>query len=465
MKSIFKIIISLFLFVNFAYCKTYSSFSISASYTPYKIPLNTEGKIISSKDERFFYFVLGDKFFPIESSYPHDTYSTYEDCSPSYSRYSSLDGKVVVSFYLDSSSIIKSYKVYPTFTDYNCKDQFVKTPAIKVHTSYRSTSGYYSCSSNTYNSTFDPNTRTCQICEKGDKLNSEGMCYTDCTKYDFKNGVIKIGFSDGTCADCSTSKNYNDLYKCLCSFSGSSFSNSGAFVGDNKGSNYANCDNGTQIRIPDNVFDDKPTEPTNPNNPTKPTNPDKPANPDKPIKPGGGSSGGDITDPKPVPGGSGSVTTDPGDKPDGSDPKPDDKPKDPDNNNNPGGGSPSADDILGKPVDYSGTLKEYSDKLEEINNKFSEGIKTVSDSLQSFKENYLSLIDVLGGGVNSINKKTVVTSCPKTLDLKISNVPNINFDVCKLMVDVKPLTYAIFFLLFSYMFLSVIYRFILLFFI
>ncbi|MDL2346935.1 hypothetical protein [Campylobacter hyointestinalis] len=257
------------------------------------------------------------------------------------------------------------------------------------------TNRYYTCPDG---GTFDPDTKTCKICNEGDELNSSGMCYTDCTKYDFKNGVIKIGFSDGTCADCSTSKNYNDLYKCLCSFSGSSFSNSGAFVGDNKGSNYANCDNGTQIRTPDNVFDDKPTEPKNPDKPTEP------ANPDKPINPGSGSSGGDITDPKPVPGGSGSVTTDPGDKPDGSDPKPDDKPKDPDNNN-PGGGSPSADDILGKPVDYSGTLKEYSDKLEEINNKFSEGIKTVSDSLQSFKENYLSLIDVLGGGVNSINKK------------------------------------------------------------
>lgn len=454
MKSIFKIIIFPFLFVNFAYCATYSSVGSEASYTPYVIPLGTEGK------KEGVYFVLGDKFFPLESSYPHDTYSTYKDCSPYYSRYSSLDGKVVVSFYLGSSSVIKKYKVDPTFTDYNCKGQSVKTPAIKVHTSYHSTSGYYSCPNG---GTFDPNTRTCKTCKKGDKLNSEGMCYTDCTKYDFKNGVIKIGFSDGSCADCSTSKNYNDLYKCLCNFSGSSFS-SGAFVGDNKGSIYANCDNATQIKTPDNIFDDKPTESTNPDKPTNPNNPTEPTNPDKPINPGSGSSGGDITDPKPVPGGSGSVTTDPGDKPDGSDPKPDDKPKDPDNNN-PGGGSPSADDILGKPVDYSGTLKEYSDKLEEINNKFSEGIKTVSDSLQSFKENYLSLIDVLGGGVNSINKKTVVTSCPKTLDLKISNVPNINFDVCKLMVDVKPLTYAIFFLLFSYMFLSVIYRFILLFFI
>ncbi|CAM2933045.1 3-oxoacyl-[acyl-carrier-protein] synthase 3 [Campylobacter hyointestinalis] len=453
MKSIFKIIIFPFLFVNFAYCETYLPVGSEPSYTGYEIPLNTEGEIISGK--KGVYFVLGDKFFPLESSYPHDTYSTYKDCSSFYSRYSSLDSKVVVSFYLGSSSVIKKYKVDPTFTDYNCKGQSVKTPAIKVHTSYHSTSGYYSCPNG---GTFDPDTKTCKICNEGDELNSSGMCYTDCTKYDFKNGVIKIGFSDGTCADCSTSKNYNDLYKCLCSFSGSSFSNSGAFVGDNKGSNYANCDNGTQIRTPDNVFDDKPTEPKNPDKPTEP------ANPDKPINPGSGSSGGDITDPKPVPGGSGSVTTDPGDKPDGSDPKPDDKPKDPDNNN-PGGGSPSADDILGKPVDYSGTLKEYSDKLEEINNKFSEGIKTVSDSLQSFKENYLSLIDVLGGGVNSINKKTVVTSCPKTLDLKISNVPNINFDVCKLMVDVKPLTYAIFFLLFSYMFLSVIYRFILLFFI
>ncbi|RAZ27233.1 hypothetical protein CHLT_08725 [Campylobacter hyointestinalis subsp. lawsonii] len=331
------------------------------------------------------------------------------------------------------------------------------TPAIRVQERYYASRGYYSCPNG---GTFDPNTRTCKTCNKGDKLNSEGMCYTDCTKYDFKNGVIKIGFSDGSCADCSTSKNYNDLYKCLCNFSGSSFS-SGAFVGDNKGSIYSNCDNATQIKTPDNIFDDKPTESTNPNNPTKPTNPDKP------INPGSGSSGGDITDPKPVPGGS--ATTDPGNKPDSSDPKPDDKPKNPDNNNNLGGGSSSAGDSElegdSEPVDYSEDLEKYSDELEEINKKFSKGVKNVTDSLKSFKENYLSLINVLGGGVKSINKKTVVTSCPKTLDLKISNVPNINFDVCKLMVDVKPLTYAIFFLLFSYMFLSVIYRFILLFFI
>lgn len=454
MKSIFKIIIFLFLFVNFAYCKTYSPIgSTSPSTESYIIPDKTEGKYYRG------YFVLGDKYFDVNSIYPHKVDYVYKTCEPKFSEYLSLNGKaIVVGHYVSNpnTSEIAYYKVTPETTNYNCDDIYVgNQEAIRVAKHFMITNRYYTCPDG---GTFDPDTKTCKICNEGDELNSSGMCYTDCTKYDFKNGVIKIGFSDGTCADCSTSKNYNDLYKCLCSFSGSSFSNSGAFVGDNKGSNYANCDNGTQIRTPDNVFDDKPTEPKNPDKPTEP------ANPDKPINPGSGSSGGDITDPKPVPGGSGSVTTDPGDKPDGSDPKPDDKPKDPDNNN-PGGGSPSADDILGKPVDYSGTLKEYSDKLEEINNKFSEGIKTVSDSLQSFKENYLSLIDVLGGGVNSINKKTVVTSCPKTLDLKISNVPNINFDVCKLMVDVKPLTYAIFFLLFSYMFLSVIYRFILLFFI
>lgn len=422
MKSIFKIIIFLFLFVNFAYCAIYLPISSKSSYTSFQIPLNTEGKIISSNNGK--YFVVGDKFFPIDSLYPHDSFSFFRECESFYSRYSSLAGKIIVEGYLNSASTITEYIVTPSSSQFDCNDRYNETSGINVHSLYYKTYGYYSCPNG---GTFDINTNTCQTCNEGDKLNSYGMCYTDCTKYDFKNGVIKIGFSDGSCADCSTSKNYNDLYKCLCNFSGSSFSNSGAFVGDNKGSNYANCDNGIQIKTPDNVFDDKPTEPTNP---------------DKPINPGSGSSGGDITDPKPVPGGSGSVTTDPG-KPDGSDPKPDDKPKDPDNNN-PGGGSPSADDILGKSVDYSGTLKEYSDKLEEINNKFSEGIKTVSDSLQSFKENYLSLIDVLGGGVNSINKKTVVTSCPKTLDLKISNVPNINFDVCKLMVDVKPLTYAIF---------------------
>lgn len=430
MKSIFKIIISPFLFVNFAYCATYLPVSSEPSYTSFEIPLNTEGKIISGK--KGVYFVVGDKFFPVESSYPHDRYSTYRECDSSYSSLSSLNGKAFVIDHINSSSIITSYIITPKSTDYNCKGQYVKTPAIGVHNSYYLAYRYYSCPNG---GTFDINTNTCQTCNEGDKLNSYGMCYTDCTKYDFKNGVIKIGFSDGSCADCSTSKNYNDLYKCLCSFSGSSFSNSGAFVGDNKGSNYANCDNGTQIKTPDNIFNDKPTEPKNPDKPTEPTNPDKPTNP------GSGSSGGDITDPKPVPGDSGSVTTDPGDKPDGSDPKPDDKPKNPDNNNTLVV-SPSFGDS--EPVDYSGTLKEYSYKLEEINNKFSEGIKTVSDSLQSFKENYLSLIDVLGGGVNSINKKTVVTSCPKTLDLKISNVPNINFDVCKLMVDVKPLTYAIF---------------------
>ncbi|ANE34691.1 putative membrane protein [Campylobacter hyointestinalis subsp. lawsonii CCUG 27631] len=451
MKSIFKIIIFSFLFVNFAYCATYSSFSMSAPVTFFKIPINTEGEIISSKDGTFTYFVVDDKFFPVESVYPHVSSFTYKVCHPDYSYYLALDGKVFVANNFESSNEIVRYKIEHTISSYDCADRLVDTPAIRVNVSYLRSYKYYSCSTNTYNSTFDPNTRTCKICNKGDKLNSDGMCYTDCTKYDFKNGVIKIGFSDGSCADCSTSKNYNDLYKCLCNFSGSSFS-SGAFVGDNKGSIYANCDNATQIQTPDNIFDDKPTESTNPN---------------KPTNPGSGSSGGDITDPKPVPGGSGSITTDPGNKPDGSDPKPDDKPKD--SNNNPGGGSSSAGDSElegdSETVDYSEDLEKYSDELEEINKKFSKGVKNVTDSLKSFKENYLSLINVLGGGVNSINKKTVVTSCPKTLDLKISNVPNINFDVCKLMVDVKPLTYAIFFLLFSYMFLSVIYRFILLFFI
>ncbi|RAZ61570.1 hypothetical protein, partial [Campylobacter hyointestinalis] len=162
MKSIFKIIIFSFLFVNFAYCETYLPVGSEPSYTGYEIPLNTEGEIISGK--KGVYFVLGDKFFPLESSYPHDTYSTYKDCSPYYSRYSSLDGKAVVSFYLGSSSVIKKYKVDPTFTDYNCKGQSVKTPAIKVHTSYHSTSGYYSCPNG---GTFDPNTRTCKTCKKG----------------------------------------------------------------------------------------------------------------------------------------------------------------------------------------------------------------------------------------------------------------------------------------------------------
>ncbi|MFW5614760.1 MAG: hypothetical protein ACOCM3_08910, partial [Campylobacter hyointestinalis] len=90
MKSIFKIIIFPFLFVNFAYCETYLPVGLEASFTPYEIPLETEGK------KEGVYFVVGDKFFPLESSYPHDTYSTYKDCSSFYSRYSSLNGKAVV---------------------------------------------------------------------------------------------------------------------------------------------------------------------------------------------------------------------------------------------------------------------------------------------------------------------------------------------------------------------------------
>lgn len=251
MKSIFKIIIFLFLFVNFAYCAIYLPISSKSSYTSFQIPLNTEGKIISSNNGK--YFVVGDKFFPIESSYPHSRYSTYKECESEYSSLSSLNGKSVVEYYIQSATIIRNYNIESKFTDYNCKGQYVKTPAIGVSTFYYAAYGYYSFPNG---GTFDINTNTCQTCNEGDKLNSDGMCYTDCTKYDFKNGVIKIGFSDGSCADCSTSKNYNDLYKCLCNFSGSSFSNSGAFVGDNKGSNYANCDNGTQIKTPDNVFDD-----------------------------------------------------------------------------------------------------------------------------------------------------------------------------------------------------------------
>ncbi|CUU71439.1 Uncharacterised protein [Campylobacter hyointestinalis subsp. hyointestinalis] len=433
MKSIFKIIIFSFLFVNFAYCATYLPVGSEASFTFYEIPLKTEGK------KEGVYFVLGDKFFPLESSYPHDTYSTYEDCSPSYSRYSSLDGKAVVSFYLGSFSIINNYEVDPTIVDYNCKDQFVKTPAIKVHTSYHSTSGYYSCPNG---GTFDPNTRTCKTCNKGDKLNSDGMCYTDCTKYDFKNGVIKIGFSDGSCADCSTSKNYNDLYKCLCNFSGSSFSNSGAFVGDNKGSIYANCDNATQIKTPDNIFDDKPTEPTNP---------------DKPTNPGSGSSGSDITDPKPipggsditdpkpVPGGSGSVTTDPGNKPDSSDPKPDDKPKD--SNNNPGGSSPSAGDSELE-YDTSGiesVIDDFGKTSDKVVDLFNGAVYNWSSVYSTFESSVGGSIDKIKNNTFKPLKSSNSKSCPKIINMGSSSV---EIDICKNISPASGIVYTFTFITF-----------------
>lgn len=434
MKSIFKIIIFPFLFVNFAYCAIYLPISSKSSYTSFQIPLNTEGKIISSNNGK--YFVVGDKFFPIDSLYPHDSFSFFRECESSYSLYSSLAGKIIVEGYLNSASTINEYIVTPGSSQFDCNDRYNKTSGINVHSLYYKTYGYYSCPNG---GTFDINTNTCQTCNEGDKLNSYGMCYTDCTKYDFKNGVIKIGFSDGSCADCSTSKNYNDLYKCLCNFSGSSFSNSGAFVGDNKGSNYANCDNGIQIKTPDNVFDDKPTEPTNPDKPTEP------ANPDKPINSGSGSSGGDITDPKPVPGGSGSVTTDPG-KPDGSDPKPDDKPKDPDNNN-PGGGSPSADDITLK-YDTRG-IQSVIDGFGITGGQVVDLFNGVVDSWSSVYGTFESSVD---GAIDKIKNNTFKPlkspnskSCPKIINMGSSSV---EIDICKSISPASGIVYTVTFITF-----------------
>ncbi|WP_104123033.1 hypothetical protein [Campylobacter hyointestinalis] len=426
MKSIFKIIIFPFLFVNFAYCATYLPISSEPSYTSFEIPLNTEGKIISGK--KGVYFVVGDKFFPVESSYPHDSYSTYRECDSSYSRLSSLNGKAFVNGHINSSSIITSYIITPKSTDYNCKGQYVKTPAIGVHNSYYQAYRYYSCPNG---GTFYINTNTCQTCNEGDKLNSYGMCYTDCTKYDFKNGVIKIGFSDGSCADCSTSKNYNDLYKCLCSFSGSSFSNSGAFVGDNKGSNYANCDNGTQIKTPDNIFNDKPTEPTNP---------------DKPTNPGSGSSGGDITDPKPVPGDSGSVTTDPGDKPDGSDPKPDDKPKNPDNNNTRGripsaGGSELKYDTSG----IESVIDGFGITGGEVVDLFNGAVDSWSSVYGNFEDSVNGAVDKIKNNTFKHLKSSNSKSCPKIINMGSSSV---EIDICKNISPASGIVYTFTFITF-----------------
>ncbi|EAJ1232372.1 hypothetical protein YY92_05590 [Campylobacter fetus] len=291
-------------------------------------------------------------------------------------------------------------------------------------------------------------------CNNGDKLNSSEQCYTDCS-----DGKTKFGFQDGTCADCSHCTSVSCVAKCYCNFLGSSADTSVVLYPhpDKPNLGLYKCSGiDATIEIPDNLFDDNTTKPEKPEKPDKPdTNSTNP-----------GSGPGDITDPDPVEIGSGSETnpdtnsTNPGS---GSEINPDT------NSTNPGAGvgSPGSDDKNdeGDVDDYSGLIGEYEKGLEDIDNKFKNGVKTITDAVDSFKSNYTDLIGVLSNGIENTKIGNVVTNCPKTLDLKISNVPKIDIDVCKHISPIKPLTYSIFFLIFSSFFIGVIYRFILAFFI
>ncbi|ANE35836.1 putative membrane protein [Campylobacter iguaniorum] len=332
----------------------------------------------------------------------------------------------------------------------------------------------FSCShihGSNYKVNYSSDIPICSECKKGDKLNDEGMCYTDCS-----DGKLKVGFTDGTCLDASDCDKIDGdktaKIQCFmdkwCNYNGGTYSGS-SVITNAEGKNYSSCNNGEfPVSIPDSAFTEKPKpEEPDPNipsgggedNPDKPndsnpTNPDKPNdnNPTNPDKPNDNNpTNPDVFDPVYR----GEVT----------DTKIDPNTSfDSDNgfsssyNNATGGiignGSFNSDVFAGVfsngsgEIAFTGGMQDLIDKIDEQGENSKLGFDKFIDGLDKIVDDFGKAIS---GAFNSISSPTSslsrvsVSSCPK--ELNFSGI-TAEIDICKAVSPASGIVYLISFITF-----------------
>ena len=313
------------------------------------------------------------------------------------------------------------------------------------------------------NEIFSKKISGCVSCPVGQSWDDDGgKCFIDCTDKN-KN---KWGFPDGSCIDCSSSKNGDDVRKCYCSAIGSTW-NPGVLLG--QGDFFlGSCKDGSQFwyknpGTPD--IDDNKTKP-DPNNP----NPGGGSGGDSG---GGGNSGGGNN-----PGGSeDKPNPDPGNndefcKKNPNDPKckkDDDfckkNPKDPkckknDNNSTtpgPGGGNNNGDNLKFNP---DGSAGEYEKDVKGFAGKFKEAAGSIVGGFNDFKKGVDQLIaNIEGKGLTEFKSQPMPKSCPKKYNVDVlGKSVSFEIDYCKYLSPASNMFYYIFYILFFLVFLLGVYK-------
>ena len=314
------------------------------------------------------------------------------------------------------------------------------------------------------NEIFSKKLSGCVSCPSGQSWDDDGgKCFIDCTDKN-KN---KWGFPDGSCIDCSSSKNGDDVRKCYCSAIGSTW-NPGVLLG--QGDFFlGSCKDGSQFwyknpGTPD--IDDNKTKP-DPNNP----NPGGGSGGDSGG--GGGNSGGGNN-----PGGSeDKPNPDPGNndefcKKNPNDPKckkDDDfckkNPKDPkcknkDNNSTtpgPGGGNNNGDNLKFNP---DGSAGEYEKDVKGFAGKFKEAAGSIVGGFNDFKKGVDQLIaNIEGKGLTEFKSQPMPKSCPKKYNVDVlGKSVSFEIDYCKYLSPASNMFYYIFYILFFLVFLLGVYK-------
>lgn len=319
------------------------------------------------------------------------------------------------------------------------------------------------------NETFSKKLSGCVSCPSGQSWDDDGgKCFIDCTDKN-KN---KWGFPDGSCIDCSSSKNGDDVRKCYCSAIGSTW-DPGVQLG--QGDFFlGSCKDGSQFwyknpGTPD--IDDNKTKP-DPNNP----NPGGGSGGDSGGgsgggnggDSGGGNSGGSQDEPNPDPGNNDEFC-----KKNPNDPKckkDDDfckkNPKDPkckknDNNSTtpgPGGGNNNNSEPKFNPADFDyGDLKKDTDSFS---NGYKKAIGSVLDGYDDFKNGVDQFIsNIKGKGLTHVQKQEIPKTCARRYDIDFFGYHTVlEFDFCKVVAPASTAFYYLFYIFFFGCFLMFIFK-------
>ena len=299
---------------------------------------------------------------------------------------------------------------------------------------------------------FNTDTQKCQKCPDGQTWNPKtNSCFFDCSDMN-KN---KYGFTDGSCADCSSEKDSDGVKKCYCNFIGSSplLQSVELIEGDFR---FTSCQNGSQFwyKVPGTPdVDDNKTKPDlkKPNPGGNATNPGDPNNLDQGGGNNQGNNGGNQGNPKPNPNPGNNTNPNP-------DSKPNPKPGNNDGNNNNDGDKNKDADAKFNPGDF-----DYSDKKREYDdfkNKYSKALDDVLKGFDGFKQGVDQFIsNVQGKGLASADKHNKPTTCVKKYEIDFFGYKtSIEFDFCKVAATVSGAFYYIFYAFFFYCFLILIVK-------
>ena len=357
-------------------------------------------------------------------------------------------------FYFVDSPLKKAYCFWAdTSLSSYTRNCYVSHPPPAVEVEYRNSVEFTVAKIATCQAdeNFNTDTQQCQKCPDGQSWNPEtNGCFVDCSDIN-KN---KYGFTDGSCADCSSEKDSDGVKKCYCNFIGSSprLQNVEIIQGDFR---FTTCADGSEFwyKIPGTPdVDNNKTKPDlkNPSPGGNGTNSGDPNNPNQ----GGGSQGGNQSGNN---GGNHGNNTNPN-----PDPKPNPKPgngnsTNNDGNNNGGGNNANGDNLKFTP---DGLADKYEKDINDFAGKFKEAAGGIVGEFGNFKKGVDQLIaNIEGKGLKDVKSQAIPSSCPRefTVDM-FGNSYVIKIDYCKYIAPAANVLYYIFYILFFLAFLLGVYK-------